>query len=650
MPSRKSVVAAAAAPGFTVHERLQRELAASRQLQRGEPTHRRLRIFTSDPTASRLAGRTAVAEVPYEPLTLEDASRRRTNYQCLCSALFELHMIDHEDRALALPLLDEPQQLMQDGYAPSESNPRFHAQMVYAVASRVHADFRRALGREPGWGFAGAHKRLKVYPLGSRDENAWYDPARGELMFGYFPRAASGWASTALMHDIVAHELTHALLDSQRPHFMEPTGPDVWGFHEGFADLMALFQHFQYREPLRAALRESRGVIFAREKGDKPAHWLCRIARQFGAADGLDALRRADRKAGTNREAGELLYDDKLEEHDMGELLLSAVFDAFDTVYRRRTRRLLCLATGGSGVLPPGDLHPDLLDALADEAAAVAQRFMAVTVRALDYCPPASIELGEYLRAMVTADAVLMPDDHFGLREALIDAFRERRIFPRYVFSLTEDSLLWGQPQKQLQPLTELSFAATRFDGGPGRPLAPENRRRQAEALGRWLLQPEAMVEAGLVFADDARLAEHGARVSLPSVDALEVTSSASADGEMHFHTVAVVTQRVTVAPKGKVAGFEFQAGGTLLFDPEGRLRMAISKSALGKDRIQRRRDFLDETGKIAPARGNSTDGAEVSRWILRDGMRVLREGWQREFHRQQRQPSPTANASSAAD
>lgn len=644
MTNRKTVPAAVAAPGFTVHQRLQCEVAASRQLQRGEPTHRRLRIFTGDPTASRLAGRTAVAEVPYEPLTLEDASQQRTNYQCLCSALFELHMIDDEGRALAPPLLDEPQQLMQDGYAPSESNPRFHAQMVYAVASRIHADFRRALGREPGWGFAGAHKRLKVYPLGSREENAWYEPARGELVFGYFPRAASGWVSTALMHDIVAHELTHALLDSQRPHFMEPTGPDVWGFHEGFADLVALFQHFQYREPLLAALRESHGVIFARESGEEPAHWLCRIARQFGAADGLDALRRADRRPGTDREAGELLYDKELEEHDMGELLLSAVFDAFDTVYRRRTHRLLCLATGGSGVLPPGDLHPDLLDALADEAAALAQRFMVVTVRALDYCPPASIELGEYLRAMVTADALLMPDDSFGLREALIDAFRARSIFPRYVFSLTEDSLLWGAPQKQLPLLQELSFAATRFDGGPGRPLAPENRRRQAEALGCWLLQPEAMAEAGLVSADDARLAEHGAAVSPPSIDALEVTSSTSAGGEMHFHTVAVVTQRVTIAPKGKAEGFEFLAGGTLLFDPEGRLRLAISKSALGKGRIQRRRDFLAEVGsKISAARSSSAEGATApppARWIVRDGMRVLREGWQREYHRQQRQSS----------
>ena len=118
-----------------------------------------------------------------------------------------------------------------------------------------------------------------------------------------------GVISTALMHDIVAHELTHALLDSQRPHFMEPTGPDVAGFHEGFADLIALMQHFQYREPLMAALADSGGTLLAREQGERPAHWLCRIARQFGAADDLDALRRADRTP------ADLSYKRKLEEH-----------------------------------------------------------------------------------------------------------------------------------------------------------------------------------------------------------------------------------------------------------------------------------------------------------------------------------------------
>lgn len=606
---------------FDIHPRLLRTLAASRLLERGEPPLRRLRIFTSDPSASRLAGRSAVADVPYEPLTIEPAQDGNTRYECLCGRLFELHMLDEQQRALAAPRLDEPTQLMQDGYAPSEANPRFHAQMVYAVASRVHADFRRALGREPGWGFAGTHERLKVFPLGSSEENAWYDPVRGELVFGAFERDKQGWISTALMHDIIAHELTHALLDSQRPHFMEPTGPDVAGFHEGFADLVALMQHFQYREPLQAALAESAGVLFRRDESERSADWLCRIARQFGAADDLDALRRADRSA------EELSYKPRLEEHDMGELLLSAVFDAFDTVFRRRTARLKRLATGGSGLLPPGAMHPDLMDDLASEAASLARRFLAVIVRALDYCPPASIDLGEFLRAMVTADALVVPDDRWCFREALIDAFRARNIVPRHVFSLTEDSLLWGPPRRELERLSALSFAATLFDGGPGRPLAPANRVRQAQALGRWLIHPAALAESGLVAPDDAALKAKGASVTRPTIDALEITSYASPEGEMHYHTVAVVTQRCRVARRGKTPGFEFQAGGTLLFGTDGQLELAVSKSALGEGRIERRRAFIT----AAAAR----DGED--RWQLQDGVLRLKPGWLRRYHLAQR-------------
>jgi hypothetical protein len=640
---------AAAEPAFSLHPRLGRPPAASRPLERGEPPHRRLRIFTGDPTASALAGRTTVADVPYEPIELTEADHP-ARYACVCGRLFELHMIDAHERPLAPPDLDAPAQLMQDGHAPSESNPQFHAQMVYAVASRVHADFRRALGREPGWGFAGSHERLKVYPFGTTEENAWYDPEAGELVFGYFPRKDTGWVSTALMHDIIAHELTHALLDSQRPHFMEPTGPDVAGFHEGFADLVALFQHFQYREPLKAALQDAGGVMFARSEaeraamaagapparkvGERPADWLRSIACQFGAVDGLDALRRADRTP------KELSYTSSQEEHDKGELLLSAVFDAFDVVYRRRTARARRLASGGSGVLPAGAMHPDLLDELAHEAASLARRFLSVVVRALDYCPPAKIMLGEFLRAMITADADLVPDDRWGFREALIDAFRARRIYPRDVISLTEDSLLWRPPRRALPPLPDLSFARTQFDGGPGRPLAPANRTAQAQALGRWLQSRDALAECGLVAPGDPALATRGAQVTAPCIDALEVTSHASPEGELRFHTVAVVTQRCTVARQGNKPGTAFQAGGTLLFGPDGQLRLAVTKSALGAGRIERTTEFMFE--QLSAARSRSA-AAAPTRWEEQDGVVRLRGDWLRSYHQQQRKPPPQA-------
>ena len=48
----------------------------------------------------------------------------------------------------------------------------------------------------------------------------------------------------------------------------------------------------------------------------------------------------------------------------------------------------------------------------------VARRFLNIVIRAIDYCPPLHCTFGEYLRAIVTADADLVPDDPVGYREA----------------------------------------------------------------------------------------------------------------------------------------------------------------------------------------------------------------------------------------
>ena len=71
----------------------------------------------------------------------------------------------------------------------------------------------------------------------------------------------NGFAFTALSHDIIAHEITHALLDGLRSNFMTPSSPDTLAFHEGFADLIAVFHHFSYEEVVLAALQDSNGQV-----------------------------------------------------------------------------------------------------------------------------------------------------------------------------------------------------------------------------------------------------------------------------------------------------------------------------------------------------------------------------------------------------
>ena len=70
---------------------------------------------------------------------------------------------------------------------------------------------------------------------------------------------------------------------------------------------------------------------------------------------------------------------------------------------------------------------------------------------------------------MVTADYDLVPDDPLAYREALIDAFARRGVYPDNVKSLSEDALLWRSPQLHLSPVTALHFANLRFAGDPGR-------------------------------------------------------------------------------------------------------------------------------------------------------------------------------------
>lgn len=164
----------------------------------------------------------------------------------------------------------------QNGLAPSEGNPQFHQQFVYAVAMKTVQHFERALGRKIVWSprdFKEAPEdelyvqKLRIYPHALRDANAYYDPEKKALLFGYFAAAnqsqganyPGGLVFTCLSPDIVAHEMTHAVLDSIHQRYMEDTNLDVPAFHEGFADIVALLQRFTFSGAGGAsALRQQR--------------------------------------------------------------------------------------------------------------------------------------------------------------------------------------------------------------------------------------------------------------------------------------------------------------------------------------------------------------------------------------------------------
>lgn len=376
--------------------------------------------------------------------------------------------------------LNHPYILAQDGLPPSEDIPQFHQQMVYAVAMTTLKNFERNLGRKALWAVHRDPKtdkesipRLRIYPHALRGANAYYSPVKKALLFGYFP---SGMGASArqlpgemvfacLSHDIIAHETSHALLDGLHRLYIEPSHPDVLAFHEAFADIVALFQHFSFTDVLRHQIARTRGDLSVQ-------NLLGELAQQFGQAIGsYGALRSAIGQVNPTSGQWEPLvpdpnqYQTVMEPHARGAILVAAIFDSFLSIYRDRVADLLRIASGGTGVLSPGAIHPDLVNRLALEAAKSASHVLNMCIRALDYCPPVEITFGDYLRALVTSDADMMPEDDRGYRVAFIDAFRRRGIFPQGVRTLSIENLRWPGPrdQSERQALMVVESAARDF-------------------------------------------------------------------------------------------------------------------------------------------------------------------------------------------
>lgn len=179
-----------------------------------------------------------------------------------------------------------------------------------------------------------------------------------------------------------------------------------------------------------------------------------KLAQEFGIAIGnygalRDAIGTFDKKT-KKWEPIEPTGDEYrtvMEPHDRGSILVSAVFEACLNIYKDRVADLLRIASGGTGILQKGELHPDLVNRLADEAAKASRHVLNMCTRALDYCPPVDITFGDYLRAIITADMDLVPDDKRNYRLAFIDSFRRRGIYPTGIKHLSAESLSYAVPE-----------------------------------------------------------------------------------------------------------------------------------------------------------------------------------------------------------
>ena len=456
------------------------------------PDRRRLRTFAFDPMSTRLSGRFLRVDVPFEDVAPGPVGE-----------LIEVIDYDSVRDVWYEPVdLDDPAILAQDGLRPSEGDPRTHQQIVYAVTASVIERFERFLGRRFRW--AGDAK-LRLVPHAFEGRNAFFDPVRRAVLFGYFRADRKDPGEnlpgqvifTCLSTDIVAHEVAHALVHRLRSQYSEATNVDVFAFHEAFADLIALFQHFTHREVVLEELARSRGDL-----GQGAA--LFDLAQEFGKSTGRAAALRSALKSQPDP-AG---FQSTVEPHVRGAHFVAAVFEAYSASYRSRIADLLRIATRGTGQLPPGSLHPDLVARVADEAVKQADRMLGMVLRAFDYLPVVDVTFGDVVRAIVTADVALHPDDGQNLRSRLVEALRRRGIYPSGVASLTAEALVWPRSNTGLtldEPDVDLAgiiVSSTQNLDPSGRPSGPgfatssgslqEWGRRHAFELG---LDPAAPIQ-----------------------------------------------------------------------------------------------------------------------------------------------------------
>lgn len=421
---------------------------------------RRLRIFAFDPSMGRRHATLPINEVIVSiPWEMERADPSKP-FLGPVGRYVEVVDFDPSLDLFYAPIdLHDPRLLADSGMRPAEWNPQFHQQMVYAVAMNTIAKFESALGRVALWA---AHTEfhngslehqfvqcLRIYPHALRDANAYYSPAKKALLFGYFEaqegqRGAPAGATifTCLSHDIIAHETTHALLDGMHPRFNEPSNPDVLALHEGFADIVAIFQHFSFPDVLKDQIARTQGNL-------ESQNLLGELAQEFGQVLGRGAALR-NALGGVGKDGVWKAYEPdpkKLQAskgpHARGSVLVAAVFRAFLSIYRSRIVDLLRIASGGTGVLEAGEIHPDLVNRLAREAAKSAEHVLQMCIRGLDYCPPVDVTFGDYLRGILTADHDLFPEDEHGYRVAFLEAFLAWGIVPRNISILSVETLLW---------------------------------------------------------------------------------------------------------------------------------------------------------------------------------------------------------------
>jgi hypothetical protein len=443
----------------------------------------------------------------------------------------------------------DTEQLLADG--------RFLAQHVYAVASDTLQIFERTMGRRLGW--AGGH-RLRIEAYDSVDfRGTGYDPQGRTIRFGHRadPRS-SRHVPMALYRDLVAHEVTHAILDGYRPRWADANALlDGFALHEAIADLVAMLSVFsseaRVEQMLQAAGHQGRGP---REvDGEILSSGL------FGLADGLftrSAVRRPlDR---------DVPFEWNLvpEPHARAEIDVQAVLN---TVVELWKQRFDC----------PGGRSSRFQ--IAQSGATVGRQVLAMVLRSLAYLPPVDPTWTDLLRGILASDLVMMPYDTPPCGRARRPDGTRPRGYREVLRDMFWNIDLGTDPDSRLDGLDDLE--------GLNYPVRLSALASDPEELNRFIWEnPRLMRAMDLDEETSVRIdrVRPTVRVGPDGFVVSEICASFVQDVQL---TRREARDRLGLRVEGEVV--VVRGGAVLRFDEGGRLCFAALKPVMDADRQQSR-------------------------------------------------------------
>ncbi|MBX3167645.1 MAG: hypothetical protein KF760_09540 [Candidatus Eremiobacteraeota bacterium] len=209
------------------------------------------------------------------------------------------------------------------------SDKNFNGANAFGAVAETVNKYNQVLGELTGknieWAFG--DKQIKVSPETGDWPNAFYARQFKGLHFFHYKTT-----STAASGEVSSHEAGHAILDSQRPGFMEGSGSETGAYHEAFGDCLSMLMTLGNEKAVEALVAQTEGGDLSTRR-----NMLSDMGEAFGHALG--------REGGIRTSKNEFVYADPAslpehgdenhlgrEVHDFSRLWSGAFYDVIDGI------------------------------------------------------------------------------------------------------------------------------------------------------------------------------------------------------------------------------------------------------------------------------------------------------------------------------